>query len=178
MDLSALMTVGFLGLGFGEGGPIPIDAGVGASHDGDFNAPMVHLQPTERQVPKGSTAVTFSNFKPNDFPFVTTLPDDGTDKGGGWQVAKVNLEFNRIVLPYAAYITWYCPFSIEMPLRAEKIGKISPSLAASMSVKVTNSVGGAIDHELPHGIFCEKFRAETLATFKSMYPKLGARVTQ
>jgi hypothetical protein len=42
---------------------------------------------------------TFVRFRPSEFPFVTTVQDDGTDKGGGWQVAKVNLEFTRIVIP-------------------------------------------------------------------------------
>jgi len=42
---------------------------------------------------------TFVSFDTLEFPFVTTVKDDGTDKGGGWQVAKANLEFVRLLIP-------------------------------------------------------------------------------
>ncbi len=62
----------------------------------------------------------FVKFYPADFPFVTTVKDDGTGKAGGWRVAKVNLEFTRAVIPMSI-VTWWCLFHlIGMPLRTTK----------------------------------------------------------
>ncbi len=80
---------------------------------------------------------SFPLFRPKEFPFVTIVPDDGKDKdkAGGWQGAKVNLEFIRIIVP-TNVIVWHCEFKIEMPLRTEKMGKVSPGSAAKMSAEV------------------------------------------
>jgi hypothetical protein len=119
----------------------------------------------------------FATFRPSEFPFVTTIQDDGTDNGGGYQVAKVNLEFERILIRIPPSVrTWYCDFTIGMPLRTEFMGKISASRAANLSVEITESVARGMDFELPQGIFCEKFIIEARAAFKSKYPDLGARV--
>jgi hypothetical protein len=120
---------------------------------------------------------TFVTFSPSEFPFVTTIQDDGTDKGGGWQVAKVNLGFTRIVIP-SSVITWYCAFTIQMPLRTEGIGKISASLAASLSVEITEGVARGMDYALPQGIFCGIFVDKADGAFKSKYKLLGAKVTK
>jgi hypothetical protein len=120
--------------------------------------------------PGGITSVSF---KPSDFPFVTTVPDDGTDKAGGWQVAKVNLEFTRALIPRGVK-TWWCPFNIEMPLRTEFMGRVDASRAASLSVEITNSVASGMDYSLPRGIFCSQFIENVDKAFKSKYPKLGA----
>jgi hypothetical protein len=72
--------------------------------------------------PPPGTGFIWVDFKPSDFPFVTTIKDDGKDVGGGYQEAKVNLKFERIVIPLAAY-AWYCDFTIGMPLRTEGMGK-------------------------------------------------------
>jgi hypothetical protein len=61
-------------------------------------------------------SVVTVDFSPSEFPFVTTIPDDGTDKGGGWQVAKANLEFGKRRVD-GSRTTWYCSLTIEMPLR-------------------------------------------------------------
>ncbi len=118
----------------------------------------------------------FVAFSPSEFPFVTTMQDDGTGKAGGWQVAKVNLGFTHIVIP-SSVITWYCAFSIEMPLRTEFMGKISAGLAASLSVEITVGAARGMDYSLPQGIFCSQFIKKADAAFKSKYPKLGAKVT-
>jgi hypothetical protein len=120
---------------------------------------------------------TFVSFNSLEFPFVTTIPDDGTDTGGGWQVAKANLEFVRIVIP-TSITSWWCPIGIEMPLRTTIMGEISASLAASMSVEISVRVARDMDYSLPQGLFCMQFVNEVRAAFKSKYPKLGFKVTQ
>ena len=116
---------------------------------------------------------TFVSFTSLEFPFVTTIKDDGTDKGGGYQVAKVNLEFVRILIPISI-TTWWCPFNIEMPLRTEGMGKISATLAASMSAEITVGVARDMDYDLPQWIFCSQYVDKVDAAFKFKYPFLGA----
>lgn len=129
------------------------------------------------RAPNAPAGITFPNFKPSEFPFVTTLPDDGTDKGGGWQVAKVHLEFVRVVIPTDVKV-WHCDFKIEMPLRTEFMGKVDAKRAASLSAEITNLAALDMDYKLPPGIFCDKYRPAVDATFKSKYPRLGAKATQ
>ena len=113
------------------------------------------------------------SFTSLEFPFVTTIKDDGTDKGGGYQVAKVNLEFVRMLIPISI-TSWWCPFTIGMPLRTEMMGKISPALAASLSEEISVSVARDMDYSLSQGIFCFQFVDKVDAAFKSKYKQLGA----
>jgi len=96
MSVLAMLSLGFLGMvstGFDGSGQIPIgDAS-------SFGAAGIYAFPLKPRASSAPAGITFPNFKPSEFPFVTTVPDDGTDKGGGWQVAKVKLEFVRIVIP-------------------------------------------------------------------------------
>jgi hypothetical protein len=115
--------------------------------------------------------------KPSDFPFVTTIPDDGTDKAGGEQAAKANLKFERIHNLFSVR-TWYCTLTIRMPLRTELMGKISASQAAILSAEVTNIASGRMDFTLPEGMFCNEFPKAVLAAFGEKYKYLGARVTK
>ena len=116
---------------------------------------------------------TFVSFTSLEFPFVTTVKDDGTDKGGGYQVAKVNLEFVRILIPISI-TTWWCPFNIEMPLRTEGMGKISAARAASLSEEITVGVARDMDYDLPDGIFCFQYIKKVQAAFDFKYPSLKA----
>ena len=178
MYFQALITAGFLGLasgGFGGIGPIPISAGIGAQTYGDINSSVVQLLPAEPQAPAEPQGITFPNFKSIEFPFFTTVPDDGTGKAGGYQVAKVNLEFIKFTIPRRG-TKWYCPFTIQMPLRTEFMGKVDAIRAASLSAAVANVVAAGMDDKLPQGIFCHKFIVGMRATFTSMYPFLGASV--
>ena len=164
--------------GFGDDGPIPIGAGVGATSSGDFDTPPagepLAAEATENPcVEMGS--VTVVRFSPSEFPFVTIVQDDGTDKAGGWQEAKANLEF--IKKRRGGGNTWSCPITIGMPLRAEAYGKISASRAAGFSVDVTEDVAYGMDFNLPSGTFCFRFRTGVDAAFKSKYPGLGERVS-
>ncbi len=116
---------------------------------------------------------TFVSFTSLEFPFVTTVKDKGTGKAGGYQEAKVNLEFVRMLIPISI-TSWWCPFTIEMPLRTEFMGKISATLAASMSSEITVGVARDMDYDLPQGIFCAQYIKKVEAAFKFKYPFLGA----
>ncbi len=171
MSVLAMLSLGFLGMvstGFDGSGQIPIgDAS-------SFGAAGIYAFPLEPQVSTAPAGITFPNFKPSEFPFVTTVPDDGTDKGGGWQVAKVKLEFVRIVIPTDVKV-WHCAFKIEMPLRTEFMGKVDAKRAASFSAEITNLAALDMDYKLPEGIFCRQYMSAVDATFKTKYPKLGAK---
>jgi len=165
--------------GFGGGGTIPTGAGVGSTSAGDFLTPPeeepLAAEGTENPcVTMGS--VTFVSFSPSEFPFVTTIPDDGTGPAGGWQVAKANLEF--IKKRRGGSTMWTCPLTIGMPLRNHAYGKISANRAATMSVDVTEEVASGMDFNLPQGIFCDRFVKGVDTTFPSKYPDLGSRVTK
>jgi hypothetical protein len=121
-------------------------------------------------------AFTVAAFSPAEFPFVTTVKDDGTDKGGGYQVAKANLKFEYLFIPLKVVI-WYCPITIQMPLRTEKMGKVDATRAAILSEEITEGVARGMDFSLPQGIFCKQFATNVDAAFKSKYPGLAAGAT-
>ncbi|WP_437632422.1 hypothetical protein [Sorangium sp. So ce854] len=125
--------------------------------------------------PPGMAPWTYVDFLPSDFVFVTIVNDDGTGKGGGWQEAKVNLNFKRLTIPYKAK-NWSCAFTIGMPLRTEVYGRIDANLATSISEEITEEVANRMDYDLPPGIFCSRFIEQTRTTFKSKYLRLGASV--
>ena len=126
--------------------------------------------------PPPGMSFIFVDFSPSDFPFVTTIQDDGTDKGGGSQEAKVNLRFDRVLVPYIAE-TWYCPFKIAMPLRTEFMGKVSAKRAADFSEEITESVArDMLKSKVATGIFCTQYVPNVRAAFKFKYPDLGATV--
>jgi hypothetical protein len=118
--------------------------------------------------------INFINFSPSEFPFVTIVQDDGTDKGGGYQEAKVNLEFEDRNADTGAKRTWYCDFTIGMPLRTKIMGEISAKRAANISVEVTENAADKMNYDDAGGIFCIKYLPQVRATFKSMYPNLNA----
>jgi hypothetical protein len=119
---------------------------------------------------------TYADFSPSEFPFVTTVQDDGTDKGGGYQEAKANLEFIDATASGIVRSKWYCEFTIKMPLRTKGMGKISASRAANLSVEITEDVANGMDWDLPPGIFCLQYINKLEPAFKSTYPNLGAVV--
>jgi len=176
MHFQALMTMGLLGLasgGFAGAEPIPIGTGIGAPNYGDINPSVVQLRPAEPQAPAGA-GIFIPIHKPSDFYFVIIVPDDGQGSAGGWQAAKANLPFTKFTFP--AMITWYCPLTIEVPIRHRTRGYISPASAAAMSAAVTNSVASGMNFDLPQGIFCHKFFVGVEAAYPAMYPDLGVRV--
>jgi hypothetical protein len=116
------------------------------------------------------------SFSRSDFPFVTIVEDDGTGKAGGWQLARPSLSFTHVVFP-TRISRWQCTFTLEMPIRTEKMGRFSPRRAADVSAKIANDVGRRMDYKLPEGIFCTTFISNMDKTFKSPpYNKIGASV--
>ena len=167
---------------FGDG-PIPIGAGVGATTSGDFISPprgplAAGGTPNPCVAPPQGTcdAVTCGNFSPSLFKFVTIIPDDGTDKGGGWQQAAVNLKYVRLIPPEGS---WACMFTVGMPLRTEADGVISPDYAASITAEVISDAWASVrrsNPDAPGGVFCVAFKSETTALFPKRYPKTGIKV--
>jgi len=58
------------------------------------------------------------------------------------------------------------------------MGKISATLAASLSEEITVGVARDMDYSLPQGIFCFQFVDNVTAAFDSKYKKLGARAVR
>ncbi|MGK3967980.1 hypothetical protein WMF38_27915 [Sorangium sp. So ce118] len=126
--------------------------------------------------PPGMAPWVYVDFDPSEFKFFTTVEDDGEGKGGGWQEARANPKFKRLTIPRKIK-SWNCPLTIGMPLRTELMGRIDPIRAASLSEEIAEEVANRMDYDLPQGTFCDRLVDEMLATFKSKYPRLGARVT-
>jgi hypothetical protein len=157
--------------GFGGGGTIPIGAGVGATTSGDFispppNGPLDYGGPPNSNPCMGSQ---IRYFKSSDFPFATTIADDGTKTPGGWQVTDTTLIFI-----YDDVVS--CRLGIGMPLRTQLMGAISASKAARLCAGVANDVAGPMwPTDLPPGIFCSKFKDKFFQEFKEQYPGVGIR---
>jgi hypothetical protein len=124
----------------------------------------------------GMAHFVWVDFDSSYFQFVTIVPDDGTDKGGGYQQAKTNLNFKQV--SSAGTREWSCSLTIKMPLRTELMGKIDPLLAANLSEEITEEVAQLMDYNLPPGIFCDRFHRAVDAAFKFKYKDLGASVTK
>ena len=174
MQWLALFALGFSGFATGgSGASTPMGNVPESAH---VDAPLSLSPSVERQTPT-STGIFIPIHKPSHFPFVVIVPDDGKGKAGGWQEAKANLPFEKITLPITVRL-WYCPITIQLPIRHRKIGIISPATAATMSANVTNSVASGMDFDLPRGVFCHKFFLGVEAAYPSMYPNVGVRVTK
>ncbi|WP_437954808.1 hypothetical protein WME76_24940 [Sorangium sp. So ce119] len=127
--------------------------------------------------PPGMAPWLYVDFQPSDFKFVTIVEDDGEGKGGGWQEARAKLHFKRLNIPHKIK-NWSCPLTIGMPLRTEIYGEIDADRATSLSEEITEEVANRMDYDLPQETFCDTFRKEADAAFKSKYKRLGARVTK
>jgi hypothetical protein len=127
------------------------------------------------------SGLAVGTFSASIFKFATTLPDDGQDAGGGWQVANVTLDFDRWtgILPES----WTCDVAVGMPLRTKAYGVISAAFAAVASADVANQATSYLMHnpnEIPQGLFCAQLPGAMNAMFAAdaVYKNLGARVTK
>ena len=112
------------------------------------------------------------------FKFKTTLPDDGTDKGGGEQQASATLAFvdSRHDPPPA----WICNVTIRMPLRTAKHGKIPAAKASDIAADVTTRASGAVMKARATWqatLFCKAFQDKMNDLFFFDYQGLGGRAT-
>jgi hypothetical protein len=107
------------------------------------------------------------------FPFKTTIEDDGMDAGGGFQEAKTTLKFTDTRQRPPA--RWTCSFTVGMPLRTAKYGKIDAIHAAVITARVA-TLASKVMHSrsawLPV-LFCIKFKEKMNETFKDEYKGLG-----
>lgn len=116
-------------------------------------------------------------FSAMSFPFKTTVEDDGTDVGGGYQVAQANLNFadGR----QSPSMKWTCTFKVGMPLRTARFGRIDAIHAAVITAEVASLSAGAVMHSrdvwLPV-LFCSKFKEKMFETFLSRYNGLGGGI--
>jgi hypothetical protein len=118
-------------------------------------------------------------FSPSVFKFVTTVPDDGQGKAGGWQEATATLTFSdgRQV----PTLMWTCTIRVGMPIRPESYGVISPAVAASMSAAAATTASVAVMHRRPMWIpalYCIHFAKEVELNLKTTWSKLGAKVNR
>ena len=125
------------------------------------------------------SALAIGTFTPSIFKFVTTIPDDGQDDAGGWQVARPTLSFKRWtrLLPE----TWTCDIAFGIPLRTQVYGIISPEYASSVAADIANQATFYLMHhpdEISPAAFCILLPgAMTQALKNPVYKSLGARVT-
>jgi len=118
-----------------------------------------------------------NGFSPAAFKFYTTIPDDGTGKGGGWQVATGTLKFFRwtTLVPES----WQCTLTVGMPLRTMLNGVVTPSTAATITADVATTSAHKVADEtpdLPQGIFCISLKNMMTAVFQAEYPSYGAKM--
>lgn len=83
--------------------------------------------------------VVGGRYAPEDFQFVVTVKDDGKDSAGGWQVATNASTFVVRVSGSPTY-RWECRPRVQMPLRTETKGPVSPARAAKISADIANDV--------------------------------------
>ena len=119
-------------------------------------------------------------YESKDFQFVVVLKDDGEGPGGGWQEAEKTFGFLQTNFLFPVY-HWRCRMRIEMPIRCKAWGTISPDRAAGYSAKVATAVVDPLLDTRSNWTnlgeeYCKALKDGMNATFKMLYPKLGARV--
>lgn len=117
--------------------------------------------------------VEIGSYSPSLFKFKTTLADDGTDTGGGYQEATAAVKFVDGRQEPAA--SWTCSLWVGMPLRTTKHGKISPERAAEFAADALTLAAGATMHSKSSWIqaaFCKKLAENMVKIFA--HDSLGA----
>ena len=128
--------------------------------------------------PVGDAGQEIGGFSISLFPFRTTVEDDGSDVGGGYQEANTTLSFaDGRQEPTAR---WQCSFTIGMPLRTQRFGKVDAIHAVSITSMVATSASSTGMHSQPAwtpSFFCRAFKDEMNKVFLSpVYRGLGAGV--
>ena len=116
-------------------------------------------------------------FSAMSFPFKTIVEDDGTDVGGGYQVAQANLSFADS--RQTPTMKWTCSFKVGMPLRTARFGRIDAIHAAVITAEVATLSASPVMHS--RGVwllvlFCSKFKDKMFETFLSRYNGLGGGI--
>ena len=133
--------------------------------------------PSDREPGVGAPE-EIGGFSATSFPFHTTIEDDGTGTGGGYQEAPASLSFadGR----QTPTMRWTCNFTVGMPLRTAVFGKIDAIHAAILTAEVATLSAGPLMHSrdvwLP-ALFCSEFKEKMRATFKSRFRGLGGYIS-
>jgi hypothetical protein len=116
------------------------------------------------------------------FPFVVWIPDDGQEEAGGWQRSVTTLSFwvdRGIQREY----DWKCPIEIQMPIRSEKLGRISASRASLWTAQAaTDAVRLQLDSKDAEDwigmgeLFCTELYPRLQRMLNTRHKGLGARV--
>jgi hypothetical protein len=141
---------------------------------GGFGDVPPEPQATGDSPPPG--CVEIGSYSPSLFKFKTILPDDGTDKGGGYQEATAGVKFVDGRQHPAA--SWTCSVTVGMPLRTAKHGTLSASRAAEIAADVLTSAASPTMHSRTSwvpALFCRKLEDTMVGIFKTQYDGLGAR---
>lgn len=120
-----------------------------------------------------------NGFAAKAFIFETTVPDDGKDAAGGWQVSGASLRFYRWLDSDVLPETWVCPVVVGMPVRTAANGVVPPDQASAMSAGVATAAGHTLMHgpvTLPPGIFCGKLKPEMQGLWNKVFPTIGAKM--
>ena len=158
--------------GGGAGGPI-VPGGAG----GYGNVPP---KPQNASGPTPPGCVEMGSYSSSLFKFSTTIADDGKDVGGGYQEATANsIKFvdGRQDPPAA----WTCKIWVGMPLRTEKLGKISAERAAEIAAGALTDASVFTMHNKPvwvPGAFCKQLAADMVQIFSKGYGVKGAATGQ
>lgn len=121
---------------------------------------------------------TMGSFSASLFKFKTTIPDDGTGKGGGEQQASATLTF--VDARHDPPPAWICNVTIRMPLRTATHGSVSALQASQISAKVTTAASRAVMRSRPAWqptLFCKEFQDKMNDVFFYDHAGLGARAT-
>ncbi len=133
---------------------------------------------TEEVAETESAFVGVGGYSAAAFPFVTIVPDDGTDVAGGWQAAVAMLSFydgRGRIIPDA----WSCQVFVGMPIRHTIHGVIIPPKAATVTAAAATDASRMVMHRQSKWLratFCPAFAAELEAQLNMRMTRLGAKV--
>lgn len=153
----------------------------GAQACGGVDDPSPESQNGAAQIPAdpvGEAEQEIGGFSLSLFPYKTTVEDDGSDIGGGYQAVTTTLSFaDSRQTPTAR---WQCTYLFGMPLRTARFGKMDAIHAASITALVATSASSTVMHRQgawTPSFFCRAFKDEMNSIFLSpLYKGLGAGV--
>ena len=122
--------------------------------------------------------IGIGGFSSSLFVFKTIVQDDEPSlPAGGWRVAVATLNFSDGRQEPAQ--AWTCTVRVGMPLRAEKLGVLSASWAATASAGAATTAGGIVMRMQERWIpasFCIRFTEGLEKVLNSANKGLGAKV--
>jgi hypothetical protein len=144
---------------------------------GDFGT-TPPKQPQDATNPSEPVCNSMGSYDASLFKFKTTVADDGADAAGGYQVASAVVKFidGRQDPP----AVWWCSLTVQMPLRTEIYGKISPGAAADMTADVLTDASSFTMHkksEWIQALFCKTLAKDMTKLFNDRYKGVGPTIS-